>query len=258
MLDLRGIRKTFHPGTVNARVALDAVSLHLDDGDFAVVIGGNGAGKSTLLNAVAGEVMVDEGAVTIAGRDVTRLPTHRRAALVSRVFQDPVTGTAGSMSIEENLALAARRGQSARLRYALTDARRQRDRALLEPFGLGLEKRLADRVDLLSGGQRQSLALAMAVVALPKLILLDEHTAALDPKTAASVMAATVAAVGQNRLTALMVTHNMQHAIDHGNRLIMMQAGRIIFEARGDEKRRLTVEGLVERFHLTEDKMLLA
>jgi putative ABC transport system ATP-binding protein len=258
VLDLRAIRKTFFPGTVNERVALDGVSLHLDDGDFAVVIGGNGAGKSTLLNAVAGEVTVDEGAITIAGRDVTRVPTHRRAGLISRVFQDPLAGTAGSMTIEENLALAARRGQRARLRFALNETRRRRDRDLLAPFGLGLENRLTHKVELLSGGQRQSLALAMAIVTLPKLILLDEHTAALDPKTAASVMAATVAAVEQSRLTALMVTHNMQHAIDHGNRLIMMMAGRIIFEARGEEKRRLTVEGLVERFHLTDDKMLLA
>jgi putative ABC transport system ATP-binding protein len=258
MLEVAGIRKTFNTGTVNARTALDSVSLKLEDGDFAVVIGGNGAGKSTLLNAIAGEVMVDEGRITVAGQDVTRTPTHRRAHLVSRVFQDPLAGSAGSMTIEENLALATRRGQSTRLRFALSEERRRTYREILAPFGLGLEDRLGHKVELLSGGQRQSLALAMAVVTLPKLILLDEHTAALDPKTAASVMQATLHAVQANRLTALMVTHNMQHAIDYGNRLIMMTDGRIRFEAQGDEKRGLTVEALVERFHLTDDKMLLA
>lgn len=258
MLEVATIRKTFNAGTVNARCALDSVSLKLADGDFAVVIGGNGAGKSTLLNAIAGEVMVDAGQIAIAGQDVTRTPTHRRAHLVSRVFQDPLAGSAGSMTIEENLALATRRGQRARLRFALTGPRRAAYRDLLAPFGLGLENRLDHKVELLSGGQRQSLALAMAVVTLPRLILLDEHTAALDPKTAASVMQATVRAVQEHRLTALMVTHNMQHAIDYGNRLIMMTDGRIRFEARDEEKRGLTVEALVERFHLTDDKMLLA
>lgn len=258
MLQVTDIRKTFFAGTVNERVALDGVSMTLEDGDFAVVIGGNGAGKSTLLNAIAGEVIVDTGRISIAGRDVTRSATHRRADLVSRVFQDPLAGTAGPMSIEENLSLALRRGQSTRLRFALNEARRSRYRELLATFGLGLEKRLTHKVELLSGGQRQSLALAMAIITLPRIILLDEHTAALDPKTAASVMNATVRAVEDNRLTALMVTHNMQHAIDFGNRLIMMSEGRILFEARGEEKRRLTVEALVERFHLTDDKMLLA
>ena len=258
MLEVSDLRKTFHAGTVNARKALDGVSLTLDDGDFAVVIGGNGAGKSTLLNAIAGEVIADAGRISIAGQDVTRLPTHRRSHLVSRVFQDPLAGSAGSMTIEENLALATRRGQSARLAFALTESRRTLYRQMLEPFGLGLEKRLDHKVELLSGGQRQSLALAMAVVTLPRIILLDEHTAALDPKTAASVMKATLQAVQDNRLTALMVTHNMQHAIDFGNRLVMMTDGRIIFQAEGEEKRNLTVEALVERFHLTDDKMLLA
>lgn len=258
MLVATDLRKTFNAGTVNARTALDGVTLTLEDGDFAVVIGGNGAGKSTLLNAVAGEVIVDSGRISVAGADLTRVPTHRRAHLVSRVFQDPLAGSAGSMTIEENLALATRRGQSARMRFALTDRRRALYREMLEPFGLGLENRLGHKVELLSGGQRQSLSLAMAVVTLPKVILLDEHTAALDPKTATSVMAATVDAVERNRLTALMVTHNMQHAIDYGNRLIMMMDGRIIYEAQGAEKRGLTVEALVERFHITDDKMLLA
>jgi putative ABC transport system ATP-binding protein len=258
MLDARGLRKTFNAGTPNARVALDGVSLRLAPGDFAVVIGGNGAGKSTLLNAVAGEVTVDEGTIALDGQDVTRLPTHRRADRVARVFQDPLAGSAGTMTIEENLALALRRGQRHGLRFALDGGRRARFREALAVFGLGLENRLTQKVELLSGGQRQSLALAMAILTTPKVLLLDEHTAALDPRTAATVMAATVAAVGRERLTTLMVTHNMRHAIDYGNRLVMMMDGRIIFQAEGAEKRGLTVEGLVERFHLTDDKMLLA
>lgn len=258
MLQARGLRKTFNAGTPNARVALDGVSLTLAPGDFAVVIGGNGAGKSTFLNAIAGEVAVDEGAILIEGQDVTRLPTHRRADRVARVFQDPLAGSAGAMSIEENMALAVRRGLPARLRFALNEELRARFRAALAVFGLGLETRLTQKVELLSGGQRQSLALAMAILRTPKILLLDEHTAALDPKTAAAVMAATVAAVARERLTTLMVTHNMQHAIDYGNRLVMMMDGRIIYQAEGEEKRGLTVEALVARFHLTDDKMLLA
>lgn len=258
MLEARSLKKTFYPGTVNARVALDDLSLTLEEGDFAAVIGGNGAGKSTLLNAVAGEVIVDEGAISVAGRNVTRMPTHRRADLVSRVFQDPLAGSAGSMTIEENLALAVRRGQSTRLRFALTEERRRIFRDLLAIFGLGLEDRLSHKVELLSGGQRQSLALVMATITTPKIILLDEHCAALDPKTAAAVMRATVEAVERDRLTALMVTHNMQHAIDFGNRLVMMMNGGIIYEAASQEKKTLTVEALVERFHLVDDKMLLS
>ncbi|MCL4187452.1 MAG: ATP-binding cassette domain-containing protein [Rhodobacteraceae bacterium] len=258
MLAVEGLRKTFNAGTPNARVALDGVSLTLEEGDFAVVIGGNGAGKSTFLNAIAGEVGVDAGSIRIDGADVTRLPTHRRAGAIARVFQDPLAGTAGAMTIEENLALALRRGSRARLAFALGEQRRERFRVALAGFGLGLEGRLGQKVELLSGGQRQSLALAMAILVAPRILLLDEHTAALDPKTAAAVMAATVNAVDSARLTTLMVTHNMQHAIDYGNRLLMMADGRIIFEARGAEKRRLTVEALVARFHLTDDKMLLA
>lgn len=258
MLAARNLRKTFYPGTANERTALDDVSLTLEEGDFAAVIGGNGAGKSTLLNAVAGEVIADEGSISIDGRDVTRTASHRRADMVSRVFQDPLAGSAGSMTIEENLALAVRRGQSARLRFALTDQRRRQFRDLLAGFGLGLENRLSHKVELLSGGQRQSLALVMATITAPKIILLDEHCAALDPKTAAAVMAATVEAVKRQNLTALMVTHNMQHAIDYGNRLVMMMDGRIIYEAAGEEKKKLSVDALVDRFHLVDDKMLLA
>lgn len=258
MLTTINLKKTFYPGTANERVALNDVSLTLAKGDFAAVIGGNGAGKSTLLNAVAGEVMVDQGIITIADVNVTRKPSHKRANLVSRVFQDPLVGSAGSMSIEENLTLAVRRGQSARLRFALTDKRRAVFRELLSMFGLGLENRLSQKVELLSGGQRQSLALVMATITTPRILLLDEHCAALDPKTAAAVMRATVEAVDRDRLTALMVTHNMQHAIDFGNRLVMMMDGRIVYDAGGDEKRDLTVEALVGRFHLVDDKMLLS
>jgi putative ABC transport system ATP-binding protein len=256
LLDAAGLRKTFHAGTPNERVALDSVSLSLARGDFAIVIGGNGAGKSTLLNAIAGEVRPDAGRVGIAGRDVTGLATHRRAGLIARVFQDPMIGTASAMSIEENLSLAERRGRRNALRLGLTEAGRRRYRDLLAGFGLGLENRMEQKVSLLSGGQRQSLALAMAIIVAPTLLLLDEHTAALDPKTADLVMRATVAAIAREGLTALMVTHNMQHALDHGNRLVMMMEGRVVYQASGIEKAGLTIAGLVERFHLTSDRMV--
>jgi putative ABC transport system ATP-binding protein len=258
MLEAKALRKAFHRGTPNERIALNDVSLALSPGDFAVVVGGNGAGKSTLLNAVAGEVQIDSGAIEIDRRDVTREPTHRRAAAVARVFQDPLIGTAGPMTIEENLALAERRGRRNGLRLGLTAAARARYREGLALFGLGLESRMSQKVELLSGGQRQSLALLMAVLTTPKLLLLDEHTAALDPRTAEMVMSATVAAVTRDRLTTLMVTHNMQHALTFGNRLVMMMEGRIIYEADATEKAELTVEGLVKRFHVTSDRMLLA
>jgi putative ABC transport system ATP-binding protein len=257
MLEARGLRKTFHAGTSNERVALDGVSLALKPGDFAVVIGGNGAGKSTFLNALAGEVMVDAGQIRVDGCDLTDEPTHRRAKLIARVFQDPQVGTAGSMTIEENLALAERRGRRNRLRFGLTTAARQRYRARLAALRLGLEDRMKQKVELLSGGQRQSLALAMAIMTGPPLLLLDEHCAALDPKTADLVMRATVEAVEREHLTTLMVTHNMQHAIDFGNRLVMMTAGRIVYEAADGEKRDLTVETLVERFHVVSDRLIL-
>jgi len=257
VLEVRGLGKVFHPGTAAERVALRGIDLAVAPGDFAVVIGDNGAGKSTLLNAVAGDFAVETGAVLIDGRDVTGLPAHRRARWVARVFQDPALGAAGAMSIEENLAVAARRGCRRRFRAALGREGRARDRTLLARFGLGLEERLRTRVDLLSGGQRQALALAMAVVRRPDVLLLDEHTAALDPRTAGLVMDATVAVVGDAGLTTLMVTHNMQHAIRFGNRLLMMRQGRIALDVSGPAKAALTVEGLIERFHLADDKLLL-
>ena len=258
MLSARSLRKAFHAGTPNERVALNDVTLSLAPGDFAVVIGGNGAGKSTLLNAIAGEVQVDTGHIEIAAKDVTREPTWQRAASVARVFQDPLIGTAGAMTIEENLALAERRGRRNGLKLGLTAPARARYRERLATLGLGLESRMGQKVELLSGGQRQSLALLMAVLTTPKLLLLDEHTAALDPRTADNVMNATIAAVERDRLTALMVTHNMEHALRYGNRLVMMMEGRIAYMADAAEKATLTVESLVKRFHLTSDRMLLA
>ncbi|MEA5145733.1 MAG: ATP-binding cassette domain-containing protein, partial [Candidatus Limiplasma sp.] len=222
MLDLDRISKTFNPNTVNQKVALDQLSLTLRDGDFVTVIGGNGAGKSTMLNAVAGVFAVDEGRIRIDGTDVTRLPEHRRAAYIGRVFQDPMMGTAASMGIEENLALALRRGQWRGLRWGITGKERERYRELLAGLGLGLEQRLTTKVGLLSGGQRQALTLLMATLKKPKLLLLDEHTAALDPKTAANVLESTERIVGRDKLTTLMITHNMKDAIAHGNRLIML------------------------------------
>ena len=258
MMEARALNKAFHAGTPNERIALSNVSLNLALGDFAVVIGGNGAGKSTLLNAIAGEVQVDSGNVVIDGMDVTHVPTYRRAAKMARVFQDPLVGTAGSMTIEENLALAERRGGRNGLRLGLSGTARKHYRDRLASLGLGLENRMNQKVELLSGGQRQSLALLMAVIKPPKLLLLDEHTAALDPKTADIVMRATIEAVERDRLTALLVTHNMQHALAHGNRVVMMSEGRIVFEANADEKARLTVEGLMRRFHVASDRMLLS
>lgn len=257
MLQARALRKAFHAGTPDERLALADVSLNLDPGDFAVVVGGNGAGKSTFLNAIAGEVIVDSGSIAIGGHDVTATPTHRRAGAVARVFQYPLIGTAGAMTIEENLAIAERRGRRNGFRMGLTAAARKTYRERLALLGLGLENRMSQKVELLSGGQRQSLALLMAILTTPKLLLLDEHTAALDPKTAEAVMRATIDAVERDKLTTLMVTHNMQHAIGYGTRLIMMMEGRIAYEARGAEKSALTVESLVQRFHLTNDRMLL-
>jgi putative ABC transport system ATP-binding protein len=258
VLEADALCKAFHVGTPNERIALSKVSLKLAPGDFAVVIGGNGAGKSTLLNSIAGEVRVDSGNILIDGADMTGVPTHRRAAAIARVFQDPLIGTAGTMTVEENLALAERRGRGNGLRQGLTPAARNRYRERLAQLGLGLETRMNQKVELLSGGQRQSLALLMAVLTTPKVLLLDEHTAALDPKTAATVMRTTIDAVERDRLTTLMVTHNMQHALDHGNRLIMMNEGRIVFEASATEKAALTVESLIRRFQVTSDRMLLS
>ncbi len=258
MLDLKNVSKTFHPGTVNARTALNDLTLHLDEGDFVTVIGGNGAGKSTLLNAIAGTFAVDCGSIAIGGQDVTRLPEYKRASLIGRVFQDPMLGTAATMQIEENLALAARRGQTRGLKWGITKAEREKYRALLQPLDLGLEDRLTAKVGLLSGGQRQALTLLMASLQQPKLLLLDEHTAALDPKTAAKVLALSDQIVAENHLTTLMITHNMKDAIRHGNRLLMMSAGKVILDISGEEKRKLTVEDLLHRFSLAADGEMLS
>ena len=258
MLDLKNVSKTFHPGTVNARTALDDLSLHLEEGDFVTVIGGNGAGKSTLLNAIAGTFAVDSGSIAIGGQDVTRLPEFKRAALIGRVFQDPMQGTAATMQIEENLALAARRGQPRGLRWGITKEEREKYRKLLQPLDLGLENRLTAKVGLLSGGQRQALTLLMAALKRPKLLLLDEHTAALDPKTAAKVLSLSDQIVAENHLTTLMITHNMKDAIRHGNRLLMMSAGRIVLDISGEEKKKLTVEDLLHRFSLASDGEMLS
>ena len=258
MLDLKNVSKTFHPGTVNARTALNDLTLHLDEGDFVTVIGGNGAGKSTLLNAIAGTFAVDRGSISIGGQNVTRLPEYKRAALIGRVFQDPMLGTAATMQIEENLALAARRGQTRGLKWGITKAEREKYRALLQPLDLGLEDRLTAKVGLLSGGQRQALTLLMASLQQPKLLLLDEHTAALDPKTAAKVLALSDQIVAENHLTTLMITHNMKDAIRHGNRLLMMSAGKVILDISGEEKRKLTVEDLLHRFSLAADGEMLS
>ncbi len=258
MLDLKNVSKTFHPGTVNARTALDDLSLHLNEGDFVTVIGGNGAGKSTLLNAIAGTFAVDRGSISIGGQDVTRLPEYKRAALIGRVFQDPMLGTAATMQIEENLALAARRGQTRGLKWGITKAEREKYRALLQPLDLGLEDRLTAKVGLLSGGQRQALTLLMASLQQPKLLLLDEHTAALDPKTAAKVLSLSDQIVAENHLTTLMITHNMKDAIRHGNRLLMMSAGKVVLDISGEEKKKLTVEDLLHRFSLAADGEMLS
>ena len=264
MLELKNIRKTFNAGTVNAKTALDGLSLTLNDGDFVTVIGGNGAGKSTMLNAVAGVFQVDSGSIVIGGQDVTRLPEHRRAALLGRVFQDPMMGTAPTMMIEENLALAARRGQRRGLKWGITTLERADYRELLRTLELGLEDRLTAKVGLLSGGQRQALTLLMAALKQPKLLLLDEHTAALDPRTAAKVLELSDRIVQENGLTTLMITHNMKDAIAHGNRLIMMDAGRVVLDIAGEEKKKLTVQNLLDMFSRAggsgeaNDKLLLS
>ena len=248
MLEIRNISKTFNPGTINEKHALSNLSLILNDGDFVTVIGGNGAGKSTLLNAVAGVWPVDSGAILIDGEDVTGMPEYRRAKYIGRVFQDPMMGTAPDMQIEENLALAMRRGKKRGLKWGVTVAEREIYREKLASLGLGLETRLTTKVGLLSGGQRQALTLLMASLQTPKLLLLDEHTAALDPGTARKVLELSDKIIRENRLTALMITHNMTDAIRHGNRLIMMDQGRIALDISGEEKSRLTKADLLERF----------
>ncbi len=264
MLEIKNVYKTFNPGTINAKTALNGLNLTLNDGDFVTVIGGNGAGKSTMLNAIAGTWKVDEGAIIIDGVDVTNMPEYKRASFLGRVFQDPMMGTAAGMQIDENLALAARRGKRHTLRWGVSSKERQEYRELLATLDLGLEDRLTSKVGLLSGGQRQAVTLLMASLNKPKLLLLDEHTAALDPKTAAKVLDITDRIISENNLTTLMITHNMKDAIAHGNRLIMMHEGRIIIDVCGEEKKKLTVEELLNLFttasgkEFTNDRAILS
>lgn len=248
ILQVNEIYKAFNIGTINEKIALKKVSLKLEKGDFVTLIGGNGAGKSTLLNCIAGVYGIDKGSISINGNDLTKLPEHKRAVLLGRVFQDPMMGTASNMGIEENLALAHRRGQKRGLRWGISSKERELYYKLLKTLELGLEDRLNEKVGLLSGGQRQALTLLMATLKKPELLLLDEHTAALDPKTAEKVLILTDQLIYDNNLTALMVTHNMREAIKHGNRLIMMHEGRIILDICGEDKQNLTVEDLLKRF----------
>ena len=263
MLELTNICKTFNPGTINEKVALQDVNLELNEGDFVTIIGGNGAGKSTMLNAIAGVWPVDAGSIVIDGVNVTGLPDFKRAKLIGRVFQDPMTGTAATMQIEENLALANRRGLRRGLKWGVTASEREEFKERLKILNLGLEDRLTAKVGLLSGGQRQALTLLMATLQRPKILLLDEHTAALDPKTAEKVLDATEAIINEQHLTALMVTHNMRDAIVHGNRLIMMNEGHIVLDIKGEDKKHLTVEDLMHQFEkvsgqeFASDKALL-
>ena len=261
MLKVENIHKTFNVGTVNEKHALNGVSLTLNDGDFVTVIGSNGAGKSTLLNAIAGIWSIDEGKIFIDDIDLTNMPDFKRAKYIGRVFQDPMTGTAATMWIEENMALAKRRGEKRTLKAGITDTEREEYKALLKQLNLGLEDRLNSKVGLLSGGQRQALTLLMATMQKPKLLLLDEHTAALDPKTANKVLELTNKLVQENNLTTFMVTHNMKDALKYGNKLIMMCDGKIIFEAEGEEKKKLEVKDLLSKFDtaggVVTDEMML-
>lgn len=262
-LEIKDVHKTFNKGTINEKVALDGVNLQLNDGDFVTIIGGNGAGKSTTLNAIAGVWPVDYGSIIIGGTDVTALPEHKRAKFLGRVFQDPMTGTAATMSIDENMALAARRGKKRTLKWGVTKSEREYYKEKLRELDLGLEERLTSKVGLLSGGQRQAVTLLMASLQKPDLLLLDEHTAALDPKTAAKVLELSDRIIEENHLTAMMVTHNMKDAIAHGNRLIMMHEGRIIYDVSGEEKKKLHVSDLLAKFEevsggeFANDRMML-
>lgn len=264
MLEIKEIYKTFNKGTVNEKHALNGVNLTLNEGDFCTVIGGNGAGKSTTLNAIAGVWPVDSGAIIIDGKDVSGLSEHKRAPYLGRVFQDPMTGTVADMEIIENLALAARRGKRRGLSWGVKAKEREKYRELLAEFELGLEDRMSSKVGLLSGGQRQAITLLMATLQKTKLLLLDEHTAALDPKTASKVLELSDKIIKENNLTALMVTHNMKDAIVHGNRLIMMNNGKVILDISGEEKKKLTVDELLKKFEmvsnskLENDRMLLS
>lgn len=265
MLEIKNIYKTFNAGTINEKKALQGLSLTLKDGEFCTVIGGNGAGKSTMMNAVAGVWPVDSGAILVDGVDISGLCEYQRASMLGRVFQDPMTGTAADMQIVENLALAARRGsRRSFLRWGVPKAEYETYRELLKTLDLGLEDRMTTKVGLLSGGQRQALTLLMATLKKPKLLLLDEHTAALDPKTAAKVLEATQRIVEKDNLTTMMITHNMRDAIAYGNRLVMMYDGHIVVDVSGEEKKHLTVEQLLNLFSQAsgsdeaDDKLLLS
>ncbi len=264
MLEIKDIYKTFNAGTINERKALQGVSLKLEDGDFVTVIGGNGAGKSTMLNAVAGVWPVDSGSIIIDDVDVTGMPEHKRAKFLGRVFQDPMNGTAATMQIDENLAMAYRRGKRRTLKWGIKKEEKEKYYEMLKQFDLGLEDRMTSKVGLLSGGQRQALTLLMATLQRPHLLLLDEHTAALDPKTAAKVLELSQKIIAEENLTAMMVTHNMRDAITYGNRLVMMNEGRIVIDIKGEDKKKLTVEDLLQKFEevsgeeFTNDKALLS
>ena len=264
MLEIQNIHKTFNPGTINEKVALNGVNLNLNPCDFVTIFCGNGAGKSSTLNEIAGVWPVDEGKIIIDGVDITKLSEHKRALYLGRVFQDPMTGTAATMSIEENMAIAARRGERRGLGWGITKKERERYKEALKELDLGLEDRLSSKVGLLSGGQRQAITLLMASLKKPKLLLLDEHTAALDPKTAAKVLAISDKIIQEHQLTAMMVTHNMKDAIAHGNRLIMMHEGKIIYDVAGEEKKNLKVADLLAKFEevsggeFANDRMMLS
>ena len=264
MLIISNVEKTFNKGTINEKKALNGVNLELKDGDFVTVIGGNGAGKSTMLNMIAGVYPIDKGKIILNGENISQWPEHKRAKFLGRVFQDPMTGTAATMEIQENLAMAARRGKRRTLGWGITGKEKDEYREMLKILDLGLEDRLTSKVGLLSGGQRQALTLLMATLQKPKLLLLDEHTAALDPKTAQKVLKVTDQIIAEHHLTALMVTHNMKDAIKHGNRLIMMHDGRVILDISGEEKKKLTVADLMHQFEVVSgeefasDKAILA
>ncbi len=263
-LEIKDVHKVFNRGTINEKIALNGVNLTLNEGDFVTIIGGNGAGKSTTLNAIAGVWPIDSGRIIIDGTDITALPEHKRAAYLGRVFQDPMTGTAATMGIDENMAIAHRRGQKRNLRWGITKEEKELFREKLATLGLGLEDRMTSKVGLLSGGQRQAITLLMASMREPKLLLLDEHTAALDPKTAAKVLEISDKIIEEYNLTAMMVTHNMKDAIAHGNRLIMMHEGRVIYDVSGEEKKNLKVKDLLAKFEeasggeFANDRMMLA
>lgn len=264
MLKIKGVHKTFNPGTINEKKALCGIDLTLEDGDFVTVIGGNGAGKSTLLNMITGVYPVDCGTIEIDGIDVTKLPEHKRAKYLGRVFQDPMTGTAADMQIEENLAIAARRGKSKTLKTGVTSKERAQFKDILKKLDLGLETRLTSKVGLLSGGQRQAVTLLMSTLKKPKLLLLDEHTAALDPQTAQKVLNLTDELISADNITTLMITHNMKDAIKYGNRLIMMNNGKIIYDISGEDKKNLQVSDLLDLFakasngEFANDRMMLS